>query len=80
MPYRGGNRGGRRWSRRPLARDLLAPLKPDASAEGFGDEVLAALGLGRYPTGGEADGREYSYGAGYGSGDARPRRLCCRRR
>ena len=38
-----------------------------------GNEFLSALGLGLYHTGVEVDGREYSYGAGYGIGDARPR-------
>ena len=38
-----------------------------------GNEFLSALGLGLYHTGVEVDGREYSYGAGYGIGDTRPR-------
>ena len=38
-----------------------------------GNEFLSALGLGLYHTGVEVDGREYSYGAGYGIGDALPR-------
>mmetsp|Transcript_6664 Transcript_6664/g.20974 ORF Transcript_6664/g.20974 Transcript_6664/m.20974 type:complete len:242 (+) Transcript_6664:1065-1790(+) len=38
-----------------------------------GNEFLSAIGLGLYHTGVEVGGREYSYGAGFGIGDHRPR-------